>query len=221
MNSKTLEKPENKSKELIIDLGLNDKAIDELEKKYLPLKLLGPNDKDGYKKMVEFRKDVKDHRLAVQAAHKKEKAFYLENGRKVDAEKNRLLARLLPIENHLIEQENIVKNELARIKEEKEEEIEQAYQRRIQVVIESGATFNGTAYVFGDNRTGPEGIRMMTDEEFSILIERIDLWKEKEDIRIADEANLSFFSLSAFSWALRLTSFSASSVAFFLASSIS
>jgi len=185
---------ENPSKELIIDLGLNDKAIDKLEKLYLPLKLSGIDDKDGYLKIVEYRKNVKAHRVAVEKAHKKEKAFYLENGRKVDAEKNRLLARLSPIENHLIEQENIVKKEKERVQAEEERQRQEKHDNRVKQVIAAGAVFNGQGYVWGNE--GQEEIiddsRIWlfpaTGTEWPNFIFKIEEWKKNKDAMEAAEA---------------------------------
>jgi len=159
-----------------------------MERLYLPLKLSGPNDKDGFKKMDDYRKDVAAHRVAVNKAHKREKAFFLEQGRKIDAEKNRLVGRIQRIESHLIDQCDIRRKEQQRQAEEADRLRKEKIQHRIETVINCGAVFNGLAYVYGENTVSHEQISMLNDEHFDLQIEKINEWRRLEEERQAIEA---------------------------------
>jgi len=101
MTTETMEKTEKKAQ--IVKYSVTDAAINKMEKEYLPLKLNGIDDKDGFKKIVEYKKNVRAVRLEVESERKNLKAEALEYGRQVDKESNRIKDRLAPIEAHLVE----------------------------------------------------------------------------------------------------------------------
>jgi len=96
--------------------AITDAAIASMRETFMPLKIIGVNDADGYKKVHEARMVVKNHRVSVEKVRKELKADALEYGRKVDAEAKRITALLEPIESHLSDQEEAIDAEKERIK---------------------------------------------------------------------------------------------------------
>lgn len=183
----TATKEEKKEEKQVVKYSVTDAVINKMEQDYLHLKLKSPDDTEGFKKIVEYKRIVKGKRLDVEAQRKKLKADSLEYGRRVDAEATRIKGRLLPIENHLIGQEDIIKNERERLKQIELEKKQAAHDEKIKQIINAGAIFNGSVYIFGEKTVSDERIAQLSDEEFETFIERINLWKEKENLRIAEE----------------------------------
>jgi len=177
---------EKAEKKQIVKYSVTDAAIDKMEKEFLPLKLKGPDDKDGFKKIVEYKKVVRGKRLEVEAERKSLKADALEYGRRVDAEANRIKDRLQPIENHLAEQESIVKKEQERIKAEEQKKRQDRHDEQIKWLIDAGAVYNGFEYFYGTDSVSDAIIWGLSDENFELLIKGVNLWREKEDIIIVE-----------------------------------
>jgi len=58
-------------------------------------------------------------------------------------------------------------------------------------LIEVGAVFNGSDYAWDTEAIGPNVIPTLNDLEFGALIERIKLWKDRENLKIAFEERLA------------------------------
>lgn len=113
-----------------------EKAIANI-KPYMQLTVAGVDDKDGFERVHKARMEVKSLRVSVEKSRSQLKADSIAFGKKVDAEAKRITALIIPVETHLIEQENIVKLEkerLARIEQEKKE-------AAVQVKLEQLAKF--------------------------------------------------------------------------------
>ena len=95
--------------------NVSDAAIAEMSEMYLPLKVSGLDDKEGYEKVRAARLNVKTKRCEVEKKREELKHESLEYGRAVDAEAKRLTALLAPIEKHLTEQQDIIDKEKKRI----------------------------------------------------------------------------------------------------------
>ena len=171
----------------IIKYNITDSAIAEIKKEYMVLIVNGVLDLDGFKKVVAARKIVKSLRVGVETSRKKQKAKVLEDGRNVDSEAKRITALLAPIEAHLTQQEDIVKKEKERIKVENERLKQENHDNQLSQIIEAGAVFNGSSYCYDTSFITDSDIWLLSTGEFSFLIEKIELWREKENIRIAYE----------------------------------
>lgn len=154
-----------------------------MKERYMVLKLTDVNDTASFNKIVEYRKNVKSIRVDVEKKRVSLKADSLEYGRRVDSEANRITQLLLPIEKHLLEQEDFRKKEKERIKAEKQAEIKEKHRKRILLIVESGATFNGSDYVYGENTISNIELWNYSDEQLSLQVDAIKLWKEKENIK--------------------------------------
>jgi hypothetical protein len=109
----------------------SDVAIAAMRDQYMPLKIAGVEDAEGFKAVHSARMVVREHRVAVEKTRKELKADALEYGRKVDGEAKRLTAMLEPIEDHLTAEESaynqakeLIRN-AAKIKAEAEEKARQ------------------------------------------------------------------------------------------------
>jgi hypothetical protein len=108
----------------VIEWTVNDQAIAEVAEQC--------KDIDAYKDLDEAKqakKGLTKMRTALSEAHKETKAEALAFGRKVDAEKNRLLAKIREIEDPISLQLDEIKNAEARKEQERLEAIEEAILR--------------------------------------------------------------------------------------------
>lgn len=169
-----------------IEFNITDTKLAEMSEKFMVLKLTDFNDKVGFNKIVEYRKEVKDVRVNVEKKRKELKAKSLKFGKDVDLEAKRVTALLLVMEDHLIEQENVVKKEKERIQAEKQKKIEEAHQVRRELAVSSGAVFNGVIFFYGDDtQVSDFELCSFSEKAFSVEIEKIKLWKEKEALKLA------------------------------------
>jgi len=90
----------------LIAYAVTDTAIATLAERFLPLKIKGVEDKEGFAAVHEARMTVRNYRVDVEKKRKELKADALEYGKKVDAEAKRITALLAPIEGHLEVEEN-------------------------------------------------------------------------------------------------------------------
>jgi hypothetical protein len=98
----------------VIEWNVNDQAIAEVAEQCKEIDAY--QDLDAAKKA---KKGLTKMRTALAEAHKETKAEALAFGRKVDAEKNRLLALIRKIEDPITEQLDEIKNKAAREEEER------------------------------------------------------------------------------------------------------
>lgn len=126
--------------------NITDPAIAELANKYLPLKISGLADKEGYKKVNEARKIVKGYRIDVDKRRKELIAGALEFQRRINGEAKRITALLDPIESHLELEEKMIDDELERIKREKAQADAAKLQKRIEMLLFFDFHFNGLQY---------------------------------------------------------------------------
>lgn len=114
--------------------NVTDAAIAEMKDSFMPLKINGIDDKEGYKKVKEARIIVKNKRIEVEKRRKELKEDSLKYGRAVDAEAKRITGLLVPIEYYLQHQEDVIEQEKDRIRMEKLNRIRE----RINALAEYG-----------------------------------------------------------------------------------
>lgn len=170
---------------------IDDAKIAEMSDKYLPLKVDGPEDTEGVKKITEYRIKTKGVRVNIEHRRKanNEKANTFIKGN--NAKAKTLTAAVVIIEESLIKQEKIVKDEKDRLKEIEQKKLQVAHEDKIKRIVKAGAVFNGFEYVYGDNSIEETRIRLLDDEMFNLQIGKIELWKEKEDRAIAEAERIA------------------------------
>lgn len=105
----------------IFGLSVQDSAIQTMRDIYLPMRISGVDDAQGFKDVHEARMLVKNKRCEVEALRVKLKEAPLRLCQKIDAEANRIKGMLKPIEDHLEGEEHRIVAERARIKREAED----------------------------------------------------------------------------------------------------
>lgn len=103
---------------------------------YMELKVSGIDDADGIKRVHDARMEVRRCRIDLEKSRKDLKADALEFGRRVDAEAKRIKSMLEPIENHLHNEESIVKREQERLAKIAEQEQAERLERRMKALAD-------------------------------------------------------------------------------------
>mgnify|MGYP001575951277 CR=1 FL=1 len=134
-----------------------DAVIAKMSAEYLPLKVEGLDDKEGFKKVHYARMVIKGKRIEVEKKRKELKESSLRFGQAVDGEAKRIIALLSPIETHLEHEESIVEKEKERLRVEAEE----MARRKLQDRIERLRKCNYTRYLL-------DVIKNMSDVEFEV-----------------------------------------------------
>lgn len=92
-----------------------EESIAILAEKYLPLRIAGLDDREGYATVHNARMVIKGKRCDIEKRRKALGKEALEYGRAINARAKELTALLAPIETHLLEQEQAVDQEKERI----------------------------------------------------------------------------------------------------------
>lgn len=168
--------PEQQAKNEIAKFNVADAGIASLNRKYGSLKIEGIEDKDGYKKVYAAWQEVREKRIGVEKKHKEIKSDYLTISRAIDAEKNRLVDKLKPLEDKLGDEVDRIDALKKEEKERAEREAQERLQARVNALIENGMQFNGSFYSIGEQISMDViSIKDMNDEQFSSLMEKVEL----------------------------------------------
>ncbi len=149
-----------------------DEAIAELRDQYMPLKVNGIDDKDGYQVVQSALREVKSKRIAVEKKRKELNEIPLKWQRTVNDEAKRITGLILPIEDHLSEQKSLIDAEKQRLKEEREQKKQKRVNDRIQSLFNLGFSFNGNDYVLGSLSISPSDIEKFSDSDFSEMLQK-------------------------------------------------
>jgi len=168
-------------------IGVNELVIAELNKQYLPLKINGIDDKEGYRtaheglmKYVKARTMVEKHGKATR-----EKAIKYQKD--VIAEEKRVIGLLAPGEDHLRAERQTIDDIEARIKAEAEAKEAARIRIRVDTICASGATFNGQMYAAFGLQIPSALVKACTDEEFARFVAQMYAAKDAEDARLKAE----------------------------------
>ena len=165
---------------------VTDAAIAQMKKKYLPLRVNGLEDKQGYADVRAARLHVKAKRVEVEKTRKDLKEDSLKFGRAVDAEAKRIAALLEPIETHLEAEESAIDAEKERLRQEKEALKQKRIHDRLNAINTLGMKFVGAGYEFGELVIFDEQISTMPDEEFTVFCDKVSVAVEAERVRLAE-----------------------------------
>lgn len=175
---------EEQKKNEIAKFNFPEAAIAQYQKEYGKLKIKGLEDKEGYKKVETAWRHVRGRRIEVEKKHKLIKAGYLEIGRAIDAEKNRLVELLEPLETKLGGELERIDNEKKAKDEEKERQEQEKLNVRVNDLIANGAAFTGSFYGIGETISiDVVTLKAMNDGEFNLLLSRVKV----ENAKIAEE----------------------------------
>lgn len=99
--------------------NITDAEIAKASKECMKLVVTGVSDIANYDIVKQHRIGIKAKRVEVEKKRKELKSESLAFGKAVDGEAKRIFALIAPIEEYLISQENIVDDDVKRIKDEK------------------------------------------------------------------------------------------------------
>jgi len=141
---------ETRIEQALVKENITDKIISGLKESYLPLKINGQDDKEGYKKVVEARKDCKGWRVLAKKVCKdgredavKEQKLWLET-------EKRVVGEIESVETYLETLEIEYEAEKNRLKAEADAKKELIAAHRYNQLISLGATTNGISYILED-----------------------------------------------------------------------
>ncbi len=131
---------------------ITKEMIEKLETDYGHLKTNGVEDKDSYKEVKEARLTVKNLRLDFEKARKAliDKANKFKKDTNSEADK--IISKLEPLENRLLEQQKKVDDEIDRIKKAEEEREQARIKERTDLCYDYGMIFNGSDYIINGFR---------------------------------------------------------------------
>jgi len=160
--------------------NITDAAIAEMKAQFLPLKIEGLEDKEGYKKVHEARMIVKGKRIEVEKRRKELKADSIAFGKAVEGEAKRIFTLLEPLEKYLTDQEEAIDNEKERIKQEKVRVEQIKLQTRNNALYSLGARFDGSYFIVGAVFIDSAKLIDYSDEEFQAIIDKATVEFNKE-----------------------------------------
>ena len=138
----------------IVKLSPGDVVMARLNK-YMDLTVDGLTDKEGLLAVKAARKDARTARMTIESERKQLKAGALDYGRRVDAAAKKATAPIKAIEEHLVEQESIVKRERERKEKEASEKRAADLKARLDALAAVGVVSN------------PLSIEEMEEEDFA------------------------------------------------------
>lgn len=177
----------------IVKLNVTDTEIAKMKNDFMGLTINGIDDKIGFKKVYESRQQVKRTRVSIVKYADELKDQAVQWQKKVNGEKNRVVAELESIEDYLQAQETAVEEEKARIKAEAERKEQERIQARIDKLgvygfkvdlnLLKGIDDASFEVVLNNARTEylkaeeakQEAIRLQKEEEARIIRERAEL----------------------------------------------
>lgn len=174
--------------------GRADQAIAVLKSKYGELKVEGLEDKEGYKIARKAWSEVRGYRTGLEKKKKSIKEFYIKMGKAIDAEEERLVDLISPLEDHLYKIWKAIDEE-KELEEKKKEEAElQQLQERVTELMAIGLRMNSGYYSLGDTITiDVATLRTMTAENYLVFLGKCKVKAEEikaEEDRIKKEKEI-------------------------------
>lgn len=173
--------------EAIKQYDVAEAAVEQYKEKFLPLKINGIEDKEGYAEVAQALKLMVKRRNEIEAKRKELKEDSLKYGRAVDSEAKRLTALLAPIEEHLKAEKQRVDDELERIAKQAEMERLQKIQQRSNALYDLGAVMINDEFIFKNIFTNEEvtlhklNLDTLNDADFTDYLNAFAAAKEAFD----------------------------------------
>ena len=183
---------EEMTKELQV-FDLNEVVLAEMKGKFMQLTVADVNDSRGFDQVHEARMVVKKTRVKVEKIgldlRRKKKAEIDDYLKLVSGTEKYITGVLVPIENHLQSQEDIVTQEKARLKAIEDAKEAERLKTRVEALVALGCHFDGQNYVYGEFKLPVPMIKVWGDEEYEKLIGPIKALSDAEKERkIKEEA---------------------------------
>jgi len=176
-------------------VNVNEQVIAQVTSDFMPLVISGKTDKVGFERVHKARIQVRDMRLAIEEKRKELKADSLAYGRAVDSEAKRLTDMLAPVEAHLQGEEERIKAEKEAEEKAKQKLIDDMVTRRTQLIVNTGAQFNGVEWKLEELRITNKEILELVEDEFARRLESFTvvgkMIAEKKEKEAAEQARIA------------------------------
>ena len=166
----------------LVEYSVTEAQIAKLGDIYLDLTIDNLKDLEQFEAVTTARKVMKSHRVAVQNEEKALKADANAWRKKVGDRAKEIYAKIYPIENHLIEEEQKVKDEEARIQAEEAARQQKIVDDRILQLRAVDSDLPSRSYM---------EVATMTDEEFdTALFDATEEYKHRKEAEEKEAARL-------------------------------
>jgi vacuolar-type H+-ATPase subunit H len=125
-------------------------AINELKENFLPLKIDGMEDKEGYEKVTKALRFMVKKRNEIDDKRKELKADSLKYGAAVDNKAKEIMSELNPIEEYLKGEKTRIDEEIKAAEELIKAEVERKKKRRHQDLVDIGMMLIGNEYIWNN-----------------------------------------------------------------------
>jgi len=168
-------------------------AVKELESKYMPMKIEGINDVEGYNAVTEAFRFMVSKRTAVEEKRKELKADSLAFGRAVDGRAKEITEMLAPIELHLKSQKEVIDVEKKRLDEIKKEQEQAEMVKKHNELTSAGMVLIGNEYIWNSKTSVHTeclpsiNIETLSDDDFNAFVSFIAELNKKDAEKIEDK----------------------------------
>jgi hypothetical protein len=176
-------------KDKLVEANITEQVIEKLKTDYLPLTINGQEDKDGYKKVVEARKECKKWRVLASKICKKGREDANKIQKKWVEKEKEVTDEIESVEKHLQKMEDEYEAEKERLDNEEKERVQKLYLERHALLSGYGAFFNGSAYILGDATIELSNVKSLDDEMFNdkVIPKFKAIFDQKESERLEKE----------------------------------
>lgn len=183
---------EDVTKNEIAKLDINEQKIQAVKRECMKITISHLNDKDNIKKAQEAKSKLRKMRTGVEAKRKEIKADYLKIGAGIDAAAKKYTTAIEEIEERI----DAELDKYEAWKKEEDERIEREAAKllkdRVDILIGAGMVFNSLYYVIGPAISiGIDVIKVMKEEDFNSLLERVKAEKKRIDEEAARQERIT------------------------------
>lgn len=186
------------AQEMNLELIINDKlekanitdlVINGLKEKYSGLKINGQDDREGYKSVVNARKECKAWRVAAKKICEEGRDEAVKTQKAWVAKEKEVTGKILEIETLLQKEEDAYEAEKERIKAEKKRVEDNRLTTRTVQLTGMGASLVDGLFVLGEVKYQVNDIREFDDEKYTneILPQYKNIFQAAEEARVKAE----------------------------------
>lgn len=186
------------AQEMNLELIINDKlekanitdlVINGLKEKYSGLKINGQDDREGYKSVVNARKECKAWRVAAKKICEEGRDEAVKTQRAWVAKEKEVTGKILEIETLLQKEEDAYEAEKERIKAEKKRVEDNRLTTRTVQLTGMGASLIDDFFVLGEVKYKVNDIREFDDEKYTneVFPQYNNIFQAAEEARVKAE----------------------------------
>lgn len=184
---------EERIKQLPVTFNATDEKLAELKSKFTVLKALnedGTLNKEVFNELKEAKKLLRNTRSFLDAKKKELNADAIIWQKAVVATHKDIYGKIEDIEATVDGEIEKGIEVLEAAKREKEKQEAEAFNIRIQTIMENGMVYEGNAYKYGELEMEPERLKNMHDQDFQFFVETLKMRykaKQEEEARLEAE----------------------------------